>query len=148
MSNVLCLDPLTCSPCQEYRLNAAFNNSIIYGSRRDEVDLFDADECDESRLNPLNYSFRDCIVRVDELTDNEKYKDFFDFCNPCLNADGDVVLFVDPNDDDYHLDSLSIAENQGGLLPASNTGVSLSLDLDGVMRNTSQPDIGCFEYVE
>ena len=146
MSNVLCLDQLTCNPCQEYRLNALFRNSIIYGSRRDEVDLFDGDECDASRSSPLNYKFRNCIVRVDELTDNEKYQDFFDHCDPCQNADGSAVIFLDPNDDDYHLDSLSIAENKGVVL--NIPGVDLSIDLDGVLRDGAQPDEGCYEYVQ
>ena len=147
MSNVQCLDQLTCNPCLEYRLNAEFNNSIIYGSRRDEVDLFDGDDCDGGTSSPLNYKFKNCIVRVDELlTQNmEKYADFFDHCDPCQNADGSAVIFLDPNDDDYHLDTLSIAENRGEILTVS--GVDLSIDLDGVLRDGAQPDEGCYEYV-
>ena len=149
MSNILCLDQLTCNPCQEYRLNALFRNSIIYGSRRDEVDLFDGDECDGVESNsPLNYKFRNCIVRVDELTTQAmgKYSDFFEHCDPCQNADGNAVLFFDPNDDDYHLDSLSIAENQG--IPLTVGGVNLGIDLDGVARDGVEPDQGCYEYVQ
>jgi len=144
MSNVLCLDPLTCNPCLEYRLNAEFNNSIIYGSRRDEVDLLNLDECDENQSSPLNYKFKNCIVRVDELTMNERYEDFFQHCDPCQNADGNSAVFFDPNEDNYHLDTLSIAENKGVILTVA--GVDLSLDLDGVSRD-GQPDEGCYEYV-
>ena len=140
MSNVICLDPLTCNPCRENKLEANFKNSIIFGSRRDEIDLLNLDECDPGRSSPLNYSFQNCIVRVDELVDGEKYQDFFDRCDPCQNGDSNSVLFKDPNEGDYHLDTLSIAE--GKAMP-----LIIDIDLDGVQRDASMPDEGCYEFV-
>ncbi len=138
MSNVLCLDPF----CQEARFNqldASWKNSIIYGSRQDEIDLFDA--IADQLPNYFNYQFENCVVRTDEIVDEELYADFYDFCDPCINASTDQALFLNVDEDDYHLDTLSVAEEQA--MPISN----LPLDLDGIMRDGSNPDIGCYEYV-
>jgi len=134
LSNALCLDQF----CSEYRffdMNANFTNSIVFGSRKDEISLFKVPEAD------LNYNFENCIVRVDELDDEEgNYTDFFDHCDPCINATNGDVVFFDVDEDDYHLDTLSIAEEQAMVIS------TISLDLDGKERDGSNPDIGCFEY--
>lgn len=137
MSNALCLDQL----CTQARLNglrARFTNSIVYGSRTDEVELFNIPDIS------FNYSFENCIVRVDDLVDEMDTPDFFDNCDPCLPEAGtrDVVLFVDPDEGDYHLDSLSIADGFGKFL------ANVREDIEGVERDRSMPDVGCFERVE
>lgn len=135
MGNSLCLDPPLCSTYRAYRLNVRFRNSIIYGSRRDEIGLSAVPEA------AFNYDFNNCIVRVDELTDANAVPDFFDFCDPCINADRDAVIFMNVDDNDYHLDTLSIAEEMAMPLPG------ITFDLDGENRDGSTPDIGCYEYL-
>lgn len=134
LTNVLCLDQF----CSEYRwndLNTKFTNSIVFGSRRDEISLFAVPEAD------FNYNFENCIVKVDELDDDPSpYTDFFDNCLPCFNATTSDALFVDVDEDDYHLDTLSIAEGQA--IPLLN----LTVDLDGNERDETNPDLGCYEY--
>jgi len=149
MNNWLCLEQNElgqCISCDEYRLNANFKNSIIFGSRSDEISLENGDECDPGSTADLNYFFEDCIVRVDELTDQEGFENFFDFCNPCQNADNNDALFLDPNEDDYHLDTLSIAEGEAEFID------SIQRDLDGFLRASGGmnefPDVGCYEYQE
>lgn len=141
MTNLLCGsdDPLGCSPCFEYRLNANFKNSIIFGSRRDEISLVDGDACVEGLTNGMNYFFEDCIVRVDELLEQEEFDDFLDRCNPCQNADNNDVIFEAPNEDIYYLDTLSIAEMKAA-------PISIVRDLDGNLRDGTAPDVGCYEY--
>jgi len=140
LSNALCLDLL----CQEFRFNrlrANFKNSIVFGSRDDEISLFDRQG---NGTDPFvfDYSFENCIVRVEELLDEELgYPTFFNYCDPCQNGDGSDALFFDTGEDDYHLDTLSIAE--GRAVPLTG----LSLDLDGEMRDGGMPDVGCYEYV-
>ena len=147
MTNLLCGsdDPLGCSPCFEYRLNANFKNSIIFGSRRDEISMVDGDACVEGVLNPINYKFEDCIVRVDELLEQEGFENFFDLenCSPCQNADNNDAVFEDPNEDIYYLDTLSIAE-----MKAAPISLPLPIfeDLDGNTRDGVKPDVGCYEY--
>ncbi len=136
ITNLLCLDQF----CNEYRangLNADFKNTIVFGSRKDEISLFKVDEA------AFNYNFQNCVVRVDELDDEDPFTDFFNNCDPCLNGDNNTALFAQVDEDDYHLDTLSIAEGQAMPLPAFP---DLLLDLDGKDRDDMMPDIGCFEY--
>ena len=138
MSNALCLD-LLCSEFLFNPLQATFRNSIIMGSREDELDLFD--RLGEDAPGGFDYTLQDCIVRVTDLPTEDLYLDFFDHCNPCRNASRTDSLFVSVEDDDYHLDTLSIAEEWGSPLP------NLFFDLDGVMRDDLNPDAGCYEYI-
>ncbi len=135
LSNALCLD-LLCGEYRSFPLNAQFRNSIIFGSRSDEISLFDRTEED----GDFSYKFENCIVRVDELDDEEGYPDFFSHCDPCINNNLDAILFVDTEEDDYHLDSLSIAEGQAVPL------AGVTRDLDGNSRDSGAPDVGCYEY--
>ena len=43
--------------------------------------------------------------------------DFMDFCRDCIVVQNSDALFFDPGDDDYHLDTLSIAEGKALSLP-------------------------------
>lgn len=135
LSNALCLDQL-CTEARLNNLNVKFVNSIMYGSRKDEVEFFNLDEAD------FNYTFENCVVRVEDLIDDTP--DFYENCSPCIPEAGntDILLFKDIEENDYQLDSLSIAE--GFATPLS----SVPLDLEGKMRDLSTPDAGCFEKSE
>lgn len=135
MSNALCLDDF-CSNFVSNPLKARFQNCIIMGSRADQVTLFD-------RLdNPaqFDYSFKNCIVRVQDLLDTNAFPDFFDHCQPCLNADSQDTIFIDPNENLYRLDTLhSIANRYALPVPG------VDKDLDGKTRDAATPDAGCYE---
>lgn len=142
MSNFFCYDNIfECQIRADYRLNASFVNSIIFGSRRDEIQL--ADIYGGTAPDQFNVQFQNCIVRVDDLLDPEGlYTDFLeDECDPCINATRDDLLFIDPNEDNYLLDSLSIAIGQAIVLPG------FEKDLAGNLRD-DMPDIGCYERVD
>ncbi len=137
LSNVRCLDPF----CQEFfdnDLNARFRNCIITGSQSDQITLADL-----SDAVAFNYTFEHCIVRVEELLEDDAYPNFLtDDCNTCINnTNRESSLFLDIDEGDYHLDTLSIAEGQAIPLPGITT------DLDLVDRDEQVPDIGCYEYV-
>ena len=88
--------------------------------------------------------FENCVVRSERLlTDNDGlYANFFEsYCQNCVNGASQDPLFVSTEEDDYHLDTLSIAINVGAPLSG------LEIDLDGVTRDAT-PDAGCFERVE
>ncbi len=135
LSNVLCLD----QNCENYRINtlkALFQNCIFYGSRADQVSLLDRID------DPATFDYRleHCIVRVRDLIKPTAYPDFLDHCQPCINADSQDTIFVDPNRSDFHLDTLhSIANRYALPLPGEDK------DLDGKMRDAALPDAGCFE---
>ena len=142
MENIFCYDDrFSCAINEVLPLRARFRNSIIFGSRQDEIQLFDAFRGD----NPVFFdvSFENCIVKVEDLLESQEglFGNFFnEECASCFNATRDDVLFVDPGEDDYQLDTLSIAE--GMALPITNIGI----DLEGNERDVQTPDIGCFEY--
>ncbi len=134
-SNALCLDAL-CGNCRGNDLNATLTNCIAVGSRNDELSFFDRDCNGEA----FNVNLNNCVIRVADLLDD--YPNFFsDNCDPgtCYNWDPSDPLFEDRNDGDFHLDSLSFAEEKA--IPI----LGLSLDLDGEMRDGTMPDVGCFE---
>ena len=139
MSNGVCLDDF-CEFAAGNNLNANFNNCIILGSRQDEINITDFNARTGAELN---YSLKNCIVRVNDLIDDTKegsHPDFFSFCNPCTNFKSGDAIFRDTDEDDYHLDTLSIAERKALIIPG------IDFDLDGVARG-NEPDIGCFEFV-
>lgn len=140
MSNGICVDPPACFRLRGNTLNATFNNCIIFGSRADEITIGDYTGVNNAELI---YKFKNCIVRTKDLNNPlyGNFADFYDHCNPCINANGQSVLFKDPDKDDYHLDSLSIAEKMA--FPIS----TILKDLDGNVRDAQMPDIGCFEFV-
>ena len=144
MNNFFCYDddPLSCSIRGENPLKVVIRNSVLFGSRRDQVLLADY----AGRMDPDAFDVRleNCVVRTERLlTDNEGlYGDFFEtICQACIDGSPRDPLFISTEEDDYHLDTLSIAKDIGMPLP------SLELDLEGVMRD-GMPDAGCFERVE
>lgn len=122
------------------RLVATFTNCIIYGSDGDEVVLDDAFAGEEPRQ--FQYQFRNSIVAVDELLDPEKFPNFFDNCTGCINATREDEIFINYEESDYHLDTMSIAIGQAFPLPTVNQ------DIEGNQRDSSMPDIGCYEFLE
>lgn len=135
MSDALCLDQPFCSEFYAGDLDASFKNCIITGSRADEIALSKLSE-----NTTFNYQLEDCIIKLDEVLMDGDHTNFLDFCENCINMNSSDVLFVDPGEDDYHLDTLSIAE--GKALPV----MSLTKDLDNVDRDATTPDLGCYEY--
>ncbi|MEM1326991.1 MAG: right-handed parallel beta-helix repeat-containing protein [Bacteroidota bacterium] len=137
LSNFICYVPasLGCELGGAYRLNARFRNSIFSGSKNNEVIFVDVIE---NGKDGFDYTFENCIVKVDEdfLEENP------DFYENCLNCPQDITrdtpLFMDVNEDDYTLDSLSVAIDAGVFLD------NVPVDLEGKRRDQS-PDIGCFE---
>ncbi|MEZ4949952.1 MAG: hypothetical protein R2784_11275 [Saprospiraceae bacterium] len=65
LSNGVCYDPPFCDNINAFRLKADFQNSIIFGSRNDELSLVDY----EFNNAGFDYNFENCIVKVRELLD-------------------------------------------------------------------------------
>lgn len=141
LENFFCYDdPFECNVLEAFPLRATFRNSILFGSRRDEISLLDITQGDTPAF--FEVSFQSCIVKVDELPSNFDglYADFFENeCMNCINGTRDDALFVSVSEDDYHLDTLSIAE--GMALPNA-----VFIDLEANLRDMGTPDIGCYEY--
>ena len=139
-SNFVCLDGNV--PCDEpafARLNMSFRNSLIYGSSRDVIALIDG--VGEQDPSFFKYRFENCIIKIKELTEEGGHPDFFEFCDPCTNPEPDAIVFQNPDEADFHLDSLSIAIEQAKPI------LAISKDLEGNNRDPDHPDIGCYEWI-
>jgi hypothetical protein len=135
MGNALCLDDF-CASFVSFPLKARFQNCILFGSRADQITLFD-------RLDDpaqFDYEFKNCIVRVRDLLNADAYPDFPDHCQPCRNAGSQDTIFIDPNKNLYRLDTLHSVANRFAI-PV----VGIDKDLDGKPRDAANPDAGCYE---
>ena len=136
MTNARCLDQF-CEDFFENPLNAQFQNCIIYGSRIDEIQLFDRTE-----NGNFTFTFDHCLIKADENEVDNSI--IFDNCNQCvINSD---PFFVDVRELDYHLDTLSAAEAMG--IPINNpiTNQPINIDIEHNLRDAATPDIGAYEY--
>ena len=65
---------------------------------------------------------------------------FEDYAFDCINASFSDTLFADVSENIYELDTLSIAEGQAKIIS------SIQKDFADRERDSTNPDIGCFEY--
>lgn len=121
-----------------YPLSINVKNSIMYGSKDDEISLSDG------TVPPNNYfnvAFQNSIVRVKDLLGVKQYPNFLTAnCKDCINAPSSAKVFRKYSTGDFHLDTLSIAEQKA--LPIS----LITKDLDNKLRDIAKPDIGCYEF--
>jgi len=138
MNDFYCNDPLCSNGALLNKLIVRVNNSVMVGSSTDELWISDAGNPADGWLDVLMHNN---IVLVDDLVKNDQYPQFFtDLCLDCFEYKYGDLLFINLNMDDYHLDSLSIAEQKGIPIPG------ITDDLDGNIRDAVMPDIGCYEY--
>lgn len=135
MGNALCLDA-GCIDYELYPLKARFQNCIFFGSRADQISLFD--RLDDG--SQFDYQFKNCVVRVRDLIKPTAYPDFLDHCQPCINADSQDTIFLDVNKRNFRLDSLHSIANRYAVPVAG-----VEKDLDGKQRDATMPDAGCYE---
>ncbi len=113
-------------------MDARFYNSIIYGYNLSEIEI---GEKDDSKA--LNYLFDHCLLKADEDKldiDNTSY-----FIDPLVNKDPD---FISVEDQDFQLDSISVAIDKGNYQTAQQYPSDYSENdrlLDG------EPDLGAYE---
>ena len=138
-NNIKCLT----SDCSQILINALdciFTNCIFTGNDVDEISLLDISEGAEPNL--FRYNFDHCIVQVDELLDVGSFPNFFDNCENCKNVSRTDSLFLDLDNYDFQLDTMSIAIDMGKDIPFITT------DILGNDRENNSVDIGCYEFVK
>lgn len=140
MTDFYCSDPLCSEGAQLFQLIGRIDNSILIGSSTDEVWMVDAGT---PEMGLLDVMMHNNMVVVDDLLDEDNYPAFFEtICMDCFEYKYSDTLFVDLFKDDYHLDTMSVAEMKGKALPG------ITDDLDGHMRDLLLPDLGCYEFQE
>ncbi|HZV68237.1 MAG TPA: hypothetical protein VFG10_01795 [Saprospiraceae bacterium] len=138
LNNFYCSDPLCSGGALLNLLNANVRNSIMVGSSTDELWMVDA--ADPAELL-FNVTMKNNIVVVDELLDPDNFPSFFEtICPGCKEWSLSDTLFVDIGKNDYHLDTMSIAEMKA--IPVAG----LIDDLEAQLRDAVAPDIGCYEF--
>ena len=132
MDNFICLD----ANCEELLVNplrARIVNSIIAGSNDDEITFIDATEGDIPEA--FDISLNHVFLTIDQQREVFNYSES---CDICIEDTGSPI-FVDESEDNYQLDSLSLARDQGVFL------TDLPVDLNNQVRDMMNPDLGCFE---
>jgi hypothetical protein len=112
---------------------AYFGNCIIYGSLESEIIL------DQNNSADFTYTFDHCLIKVN----NDINTSTAEFIDIIKNKDPE---FVDAEGNDYQLNSVSNALNEGNLTIAS----FVPTDILGTDRiNTDgQPDLGAYERTQ
>lgn len=139
ISNYLCLDAL-CEARAVYPVNVEINNCIMSGASPDELLLSPNNSSDIG--SSFKYKFSHCIINAEELLDENNFPNFLNECENCIVPKPNDALFVDRFKYDLHLDSLSIANGKAKVIQQINK------DIEGVDRNRTNPDIGCFEKLD
>ena len=136
--NFKCTDPPLCQEIVYVNdLNANFKNCIFTGNEKDEISLIDWTDGEDPSL--FNYSMTNCAVKVDEILNNNQHPDFFDYCTNCIRLNNNDTIFIDLENQDFHLDTMSIMIDKGLFISQLNT------DLEENPRDNN-PDIGCYEF--
>ena len=132
MDNFTCRNE-ECSVIETNPLEVNFTNSIIMGSNDNEIDIVDIAE----GMDPALFSLVLDHTLVKVLDENENYPP--SSCISCIEQI-DQPVFLDELNDDYTLDTMSVARGAGIFLS------DLPTDIEGFPRDQSSPDIGCFEF--
>ena len=136
--NFRCTDPPLCQETVFVnRLDVEFTNCIFAGSDKDEILPLDWTNGDDPEL--FNFNFRNCAVTVDEILEPEQYPNFYDSCEDCFPITINDTLFFDLDNNEYRLDTMSIAIDKGLFLN------SLTQDINDDNRDAA-PDVGAFEF--
>ena len=138
IDNFQCYDPPECDDIRANPMQVSFVNSIIAGSGRDQVQIIDVTQ-DNSGF--MNFEFDHTLLRVFQLLRQERYENFLEDCNNCRNFELVEPVFKSVPDNDFRLDSLSIARGFARPLPNITT-----IDLDGHPRDSEEPDAGALEW--
>lgn len=136
--NFRCTDPPLCQDIVYVnQLNTTFTNCIFAGNETDEI--FPIDWTDGQEPDLFNYSLRNCAVTVEEILEPELFPNFFDNCENCLSLSFNDTLFLDIDNNDFSLDTMSIAIDKG---------LFNSFITDDILDNSrdNMPDLGCFEF--
>lgn len=117
---------------QTYAMSAAFANSIIVGNEWNEIGI--------DRSGDFSYLFDRCLVKVHE--DSVDFSDENHFLDCMEPEDNSRYLFEDSYSHDYHLDTLTIAQDTAKATYADE----YPEDLEGNIRESSgKPDLGAYE---
>lgn len=138
-NNYKCTDPLCEGPILTNDIKLVVNNTIIAGGSEDEI-VLDPFKKEEFGTAAFDITMSNCIVRVADLIKEKAFPNFFDHCKDCYNLKFADKLFLDKSKNDYRLDTMSVGLERALPIP------SIPLDINGKVRDTQRPDLGCYEF--
>ncbi len=121
-------------------MNANFNNCIIYGNERRELNIF------ENTDEPFTFNFKNCLIKFEDITGEFEEDENYQFEGPMYSG---TVLNVDPMFFNTTLNDFNIESETSGADGIGDSSISLlfPFDINGVPRNNSAPDAGAYESV-
>jgi len=136
--NFRCTDPPLCQEVVYVnRLDTKFSNCIFAGNDKDEILPLDWTDGEEPEL--FNFDFVNCAVTIDEILMPEQYPNFFDNCADCFRISVNDTLFFDIDNNEYRLDTMSIAIDKG--IPINGINEDINDD-----NRDGTPDVGAYEF--
>jgi len=116
---------------------AYFGNCIVTGNQYGEIDFYEL----PGKL--FNFQFDNCLVTWDKV----RYKNFESNFISCISNED--AKFIDPDVNDFQLDTLSYAIDAASINIINNTIPGITLDRKGISRfEHGLPDLGAYERVE
>ena len=120
-------------------LDARLRNVIAFGSEREAFALSDVSAADDAPDEAFDLAVEHSVVRSDLAA--ERPEALAEACDACLFVNADSTIFLNPAQDTFLLDTLSVARGIARPLDVLD-------DLTGVVRDPEAPDAGAYEYVE
>lgn len=136
--NFRCTEEVFCGPILVNPMNLRMSNTVVSGNTSDELALVDGSFGEIG--GALAFDLKNCGLRIDTLLNANNFPNFYDNCSGCFTLNFGENLFLDVDEADFHLDTLSQLE--GKALPLPN----ILVDIEGNLRDVSAPDVGCYEY--
>jgi hypothetical protein len=118
-------------------IQADFTNCIIYGNESRELGLV------EDQAAAFNFNFKNCLIRFEDPNGDFDNDPNYNFGNSNLYSA--CVLNVDPVFQNTEFSNLNIETGTSGADGIGLGGVMPSEDLNGTMRNATNPDAGAYE---
>ena len=122
-------------------LEARLRNVIAFGSEREAIALSDITNLEGGTDEAFGATIEQSVVRSEPDRDGQRPALLTDNCEGCLYVNADSTIFLNPAQDTFLLDTLSVA--RGIARP-----IEVLDDLRGILRDSEAPDAGAYEYVE
>ena len=118
-------------------IQADFTNCIIYGNERRELGLV------EDSSAAFNFNFKNCLIKFEDPNGDFDDDPNYNFGNNTLYSN--CVFNVDPVFLDTELNDFNIESGTSGADGIGLGGAVPPIDLNGTVRNATNPDAGAYE---
>ncbi len=122
-------------------LAANFTNCIIYGNEQRELGFLQS----ENASLQFNFNFTNCLIKFEDPNNDFEGLANYDFANMALYEN--CRFNLDPIFQNVNLNNFNIQRTESGAEAMGKAGVPPPIDLNGVVRNVTNPDAGAYESI-